>query len=118
MYNIYMDTQLEKALELSKSLETISNQKTQALTRYQQNKIFYYNGGTFVADTSLLAASAILKSEDTQIFVDINNIPIEVTDMDEFCFKVYSTYTSASRQYLKEFNEIKRVRTPKGILEK
>jgi UDP-3-O-[3-hydroxymyristoyl] glucosamine N-acyltransferase len=113
-----MDTRLEKALELSKSLETISNQKAQALTRYQQNKIFYYNGGTFVADLALLAAAAILNSDESQIFVDINNIPIEVADMEEFCFLIQSAYTSATRQYSKEFNEIKKIRTPKGILEK
>lgn len=113
-----MDPQLEKALDLSKSLETISNQKSQALARYQQNKIFYYNGGTFVADFDLLSAATILKSNNSQLFIDINNIPIEVTDMEEFCFRIQSTYILASRQYSKEFNEIKKIRTPKGILEK
>lgn len=114
-----MDTQLEKALELSNSLETISNQRDQALSKFNQNKIFYYNGGTFVADLVLLSAvSSLREVEGTHVFVDINNIPIEVVDLEEFLFEVQGKVISSTRQYYKEFSEIKKIRTPKGVLEK
>lgn len=114
-----MDTRLEKALELSKSLEAIDNQKSIALSKFKQNQIFYYNGGTFVADMNLLSAVLSLKSfEDDLILVDINNIPIKLDNIEEFVFVVQSKVLESTRQYYLDFQEIKKIRTPKGLLEK
>ena len=114
-----MDTRLESALELSKSLETIENQKALAYSKYQQNQILYYQGGTFVADTALLAAVLSLKSLDLElILIDINKIPISIGDADEFVFMIQSKIAESSRQYLADYESIKKIRTPKGILEK
>lgn len=114
-----MDTRLESALELSKALETIENQRSLALSKYQQNLILYYNGGTFVVDLVFLSAlSSFNDINDAIILLDINNIPVKVTNLEEFIFVARSKYIEASRQYYSDYESIKKIRTPRGILEK
>lgn len=114
-----MDTRLQHALELSTSLEMLENQKSLAFSRYKQTQILYYNGGTFVADLSLLTAVNILKTADVEhILVDSNNIPILILDIEEFFFLVQSRIIEANRQYYTDFEELKKVRTPQRLLEK
>jgi hypothetical protein len=114
-----MDTRLKQALDLSTSLEMLANQKALTFSKYRQTQILYYNGGTFVADLPLLSAVGILKTlEIEHILVDSNNIPILISDINEFYFLVQSRIIEANRQYYTEFEDLKKTRTPRGLLEK
>jgi hypothetical protein len=114
-----MDTRLKQALDLSTSLEILANQQALAFSKYRQTQILYYNGGTFVADLTLLTAVNILKTLDVEhILVDSNNIPILILDIEEFCFLVQSRIIEANRQYYTDFEELKKIRTPQRLLEK
>lgn len=114
-----MDTRLKQALELSTSLEIIANQRALAFSKYRQTQILYYNGGTFVADIALLTAVGMLKTVEVEhILVDSNNIPVLISDIEEFYFLVQSRIVEASRQYYTEFEELKKIRTSRGLLEK
>jgi hypothetical protein len=116
---MYMDTRLNQALELSTSLEMLANQKALALSKYHQTQILYYNGGTFVADLTLLAAVGILKTAEVEhILVDSNNIPVLISDVEEFFFLVQSRIIEANRQYYTDFEQLKKIRTPQRLLEK
>jgi hypothetical protein len=114
-----MDTRLKQALDLSTSLEMLTNQKSLAFSKYQQTQILYYNGGTFRADLSLLNAVNILKTVEVEhVLVDSNNIPVLISDIEEFYFLVQSKIIEANRQYYTDFEELKKVRTPQRLLEK
>jgi UDP-N-acetylglucosamine pyrophosphorylase len=115
-----MDTRLQKALDLSSSLEMITNQRNQAVTKYKQNQILFYNGGTFLADLNFLSAIAALKtfSDIEHIVIDSNNIPIKINDIEEFYFLVQSKIVESSRQYYQDWEEIKKLRTPEALLKK
>jgi hypothetical protein len=119
MYNIYMDTRLKQALDLSTSLEMLANQKALAFSKYKQTQILYYSGGTFVADLSLLNAVSILKTIEVEhILVDSNNIPVLISDIEEFYFLIQSRIIETNRQYYTDFEELKKTRTPQRLLEK
>jgi hypothetical protein len=114
-----MDTRLKQALDLSTSLEMLANQRALAFSKYRQTQILYYNGGTFVADLTLLAAVNVLKTTEVEhILVDSNNSPILILDIGEFFFLVQSRIIEANRQYYTDFEELKKVRTPQRLLEK
>lgn len=115
-----MDTRLQKALELSNSIDLITNQRNQALTKFKQNQILFYNGGTFCADLTFLGAVQALKclEETDHIVVDINNTPIKLLDIEEFYFLVQGKIIESTRQYYQEFEEIKKIRTPEALLKK
>lgn len=114
-----MDTRLKSALELANAVETLTNQRKLALSKYKQTQVLFYNGGTFCADLTLLAAVHSLQSlAEELILVDANNIPIKISDVDEFLFLVQSRVIESSRQYYHEYEELKKVRTPKAVLDK
>jgi hypothetical protein len=115
-----MDTRLQQALELSNSIELITNQRNQALTKFKQNQVLFYNGGTFCADLILLGSVQALKNleEVDYIIVDTNNTPIKISDIDEFYFLVQGKIIESTRQYYQEFEEIKKIRTPEALLKK
>jgi hypothetical protein len=114
-----MDARLKQSLELSTSLEILASQKALAFSKYRQTQILYYNGGTFVADLTLLTAVGILKTAEVEhILVDSNNIPVLILDIEEFFFLVQSKIIEANRQYYTDFEELKKIRTPQRLLEK
>ena len=115
-----MDTRLKSALELANAVETLTNQRKLAFSKYKQTQVLFYNGGTFCADLSLLSAVNTLKTllEEDHVLVDTNNIPIKISDIDEFFFLVQSRVIESTRQYNNEYEELKKIRTPKAVLEK
>ena len=42
-----MDSRLDKALEFSNYMTTLNNQKRLLWENYQQNLVYYFNGGKF-----------------------------------------------------------------------
>jgi hypothetical protein len=113
-----MDTRLKQALDLSNSLETLSNQRHQALSKYNQNLILFYNGGTFKVDYSLLSTIQTFSDVDDFVVVDSNNIPILINNREEFFFLVKSRIIEATRSYYQEYESLKKIRTPEGLLKK
>ena len=117
---MYMDTRLTDALNLSNAIATISNQRKLAFSKYKENQILFYNGGTFVADLTLLSAVGFMKAdtEIEHILVDSNNIPIKISDIEEFYMLVQSKVVESNRQYYHEYESLKRIRTPQAVLDK
>lgn len=116
-----MDTRLKSALELANAVETLTNQRKLALSKYKQTQVLFYNGGTFSADLNLLSAVGMLQlhvPDEGLVLVDSNNIPIKIVDVDEFLFLVRSRVIESARQYYNEYEELKKVRTPQAVLDK
>ena len=50
-----MDLRLDKALEFSNYMTTLNNQKRLLWENYQQNLVYYFNGGKFTITTDLIS---------------------------------------------------------------
>jgi len=82
-----MDERIEKAFEVANYMATLSNQRRIILEEYNQKLVHYINGATFRITPELinLTKTILDLGQTTDVaFVDSNNFPIIVTDVQEF----------------------------------
>ena len=78
---------------------------------YIEDATFYYNGGRFVANASLISFTKSMpewSSRDPNpciIVLDEDNIPIKV-EVEIFSTKVVTQYHSAAEKYYKRYQEV------------
>lgn len=113
-----MDEKLEKALEFSNYMVTLNNQKKLIHEKFLENSVYYYNGGKFAVTKELLGfvQGLVQMNQTSTILVDDNDIPVEITDLEQFSLDLYNTYFTAANEYLVEYNNIKKNRTVEGLV--
>jgi len=113
-----MDERLEKALDFSNYMITLDNQKRLLKEKYQEDLMYYHNGGTFTATKELITFCSSMESSQQEeiILTDDNNIPIKVTTQ-EFLDGIRDTYFQASNKYYVEFDKLISNRTVEGIID-
>jgi hypothetical protein len=114
-----MDERLEKALDFSNYMVTLNNQKRLLNEQYQQQLIYYFNGGQFTATHQLVSFcnSLISLGQTETVLVDDNNIPVFVQELEDFLNEILLKYASASNQYYTEYEVFKKNRSVKGIVD-
>lgn len=114
-----MDERLKNAIDFSNYMITLNNQKRILKEQYQNDLIYYYNGGQFLVSKELVSFCQALLSLDQPscVLVDDNGIPIEVDDLSEFTNNIIVVYSKASNKYLLEYNKIKSNRKIEGIID-
>jgi hypothetical protein len=114
-----MDERLEKALDFSNYMITLENQKRVLKEQYQNNIIFYYQGGQFTVTQQLLSfcQSLIQLEQESIILVDDNDIPVEIENLKIFTNEIVSVYWKATNTYLMEYNKLRSNRTVEGIID-
>jgi len=115
-----MDERIEKAFETANYMATLSNQKRIIQEEFSQALIFYINGGTFQITMDLISYIKIVidlnKLEDI-VFIDSNNIPILVNDVQQFFNDITAQYFTACQTYIEKYNDIRIKRRIKDIVE-
>jgi hypothetical protein len=113
-----MDERLKKALDFSNYMITLSNQKRILLEQYNNDLIYYFNGGQFIVTTQLISfCQSLIQLKQTEtILVDDNGTPVEVEVLEDFTKNIINVYFSASNRYLTEYNKLKKNRTIEGIV--
>jgi hypothetical protein len=114
-----MDERLEKALEFSNYTVTLNTQIRLLEEKFNENIIYYYNGGQFTAlEGRITFCLAMLGAGHEEIvLLDDNKTPIQVTDLEEFTDELTDRYFSATNEYQTGYNEIRKNRSIKGIIE-
>jgi len=114
-----MDERLEKALEFSNYMITLSNQKRILGEQFNENVIYYFNGGEFTASPELMSFCQCLlfRSQTDTILIDNNGLPVEIENLQLFSDNIASIYYTASNKYLTEYNKLKKNRTVSGIID-
>lgn len=105
-----MDERVEKAFAVANYMATLSNQRRIVLEEFSQQLIFYSNGGTFKITPELINfTKTVLDLGYTHDvpFVDVNNFPIIISDVQIFFDNILSAYMQAVNQYSVKFAEIK-----------
>ena len=113
-----MDERLEKALEFSNYMVTLNNQRRVVREQFLENCVHYLNGGKFAVNRDLITfCHTLLQREQTSaILIDDNDTPIEVENLQKFLDDILDIYFTTSYEYFDKYNEIKKNRTVKGLV--
>lgn len=114
-----MDERLQKALDFSNYMVTLNNQKRVLQEKFYQDIIFYFKGGQFTVDKTLLSFCQTLlqNHQTTAVLVDDNDIPVEVKDLEKFQEDILDVYFTASNEFLTEYNKLKTNRSVEKLVE-
>jgi hypothetical protein len=115
-----MDERIEKAFEVANYMATLSNQRRVILEEYNQKLVYYIGGATFQVDYNLINFAKNLidlgHTEDVA-FVDANNQPVIIKDVQDFLDNLLSVYFEAVNEYQTKFADIKKKRNVKDLVE-
>ena len=106
-----MSQNIEKAFEISNLMATVANQKRILKEEYEQSLFYFENGGTYVKTLKELI------KESRLVVVDFNSLPIEILDIDKFLQNLLDRHFQANNSYFSKFNELKKNRNIKNILD-
>lgn len=115
-----MDERIEKAFAVANYMATLSNQRRIILEEFNQNLIYYVNGGTFKVGPELINfVKTVLDLGHTNDipFVDSNNLPIVITDVQEFFDNIVGVYFERLNEYSSKHSELKTKRKVGDIVE-
>jgi hypothetical protein len=114
-----MDQKIEKAFESTNYVASISLQRRILLEEYNQKLVYYTNGAAFKVDTALINFAKNLidlgHTEDI-VFVDINNLPIVVADVQDFLDNLLSIHFEATNEYYTKYQSLKSSRRVEAIV--
>lgn len=114
-----MDERLEKALDFSNFMTTLNNQRRIIHEQFLENCVHYLNGGKFSVNRDLINfCHTLLQNHQTgAIFIDDNDTPVEVEDLQQFLDDILNIYFTTSYEYFDKYNEIRKNRTVKGLVD-
>lgn len=115
-----MDERLEKALDFSNYMVTLTNQKRVITEAYYENLIYFKNGCQFTVSKELITFVGFLvdKGNDTDVvLIDDNDIPTKIDDLSEFYDDILDLYFTASNSYLDKFDSLKKQRRVEKLVD-
>ena len=114
-----MDERLEKAFNAANLMMTLSNQRKIILEEFDQRLVYYKNGGTFKVTPELISFVRItidLGHTSDIPFIDSNNFPVVIDDVQDFFDQLISIYYQSLNEYSVKFSELKSKRRIKDIV--
>lgn len=113
------DERLVKALEFSRYMVTLNNQKRIAYEKFLENCVYYQHGGKFSINVDLINFLNTLTSKDIDTFVliDDNKTPINIDDISSFADEVMDIYFTQLNEYLQEYERLRSNRSVEGLLD-
>lgn len=115
-----MDNFLEKALETANLMTNLANQKRALKEEFEQNQIYFYNGGTFTVSRELINFIDFLISkkniEKTPV-IDDNGVPVLIDNLQTFLDGLTDLYFQASNRYYHKYETLRQNKDIKSILD-
>lgn len=113
------DERLEKALDFSRYMVTLNNQKRIAYEKFLENCVYYQHGGKFSITIDLINFLNTLNTKEIETFVliDDNKSPINIDDIPSFTDEVMDIYFTQLNEYLQEYERLRSNRSVEGILD-
>lgn len=105
---------LSQAITTANYRITLNNQKQNARLKLNKDLTYAINGGIFLITTALLSftSTMVLQGKTEIIMLDNNNNPIEITDLIAFNETILDKYYEHMNEFLYEFKQINKSRTP------
>jgi hypothetical protein len=115
-----MDEKIEKAFEVANYMATLSNQRRIIFEEFNQKIVYYFNGATFKINPELITftktAIDLGQTQDVA-FLDANNFPVIIPNVQEFFDEIVATYFGALNEYAVKYADIKSKRKISDIVE-
>lgn len=115
-----MDDRLKKALDFSNYRQTVNIQRKNLKEKLQAKLTYGHGGGVFYIDQSLISFVQLCIDQGRTNGVpllDSNDNPIMIDDLKTFRDEIFDRYFTASFEYLKEYEVIKKSRTVEKLLD-
>jgi hypothetical protein len=115
-----MDERIEKAFAVANYMATLSNQRRILLEEYNQKLIYYINGATFKISPELISFTKCLLDLDhleDVAFLDSNNFPVIINDIQKFFDDITLIYFESTNSYAAKYAEIRSKRKISDIVE-
>jgi hypothetical protein len=115
-----MDEKIEKAFEVVNYMATLSNQRRLLAEEVNQKLIYYVNGSTFKITPTLINFAKLmldLKRTTNAVFIDDNNNPVVVADVQEFFNSITTQYFEVTETYSTRFLAIKSKRKISDLID-
>lgn len=112
-----MDKRLKKALDFS-NFRMILSIKQENLKVLMNNKLLIvYKNNLFKVNKELIlfVFTLLSKKESEFIFLDTNDIPILITDLQEFYNIAYEKYKNVLYQYYKDYQKLNEARNIRKV---
>lgn len=114
-----MDERLQKALDFSNYMVTLNNQKRVLQETAQQDLIYYTDGCKFTVTRELICFCSTLVNynRDTVVLIDDNDIPIRVSNIEEFLENILDVYFEATNKFYTDYQTLKTNRKVEKLIE-
>ena len=115
-----MDERIEKAFAVANYMTTLSNQRRIILEEYNQKLLYYIGGATFKINLELINFTKVLLDlgHDSEVaFIDTNNFPVLISDVQQFFDNITAIYFEATNEYAVKYAELKSKRKIADIVE-
>lgn len=113
-----MEKRLEQALEFSNFRNILSTRQENLKVLLKNRLLLTYGGGLFSINSELIGLiSSLINAEKKEfIFIDKNNLPILVEDLNDFWDKVFSKYTDSLSKYYKSYQKLDEAREIRKVI--
>ena len=101
-------------------MATLSNQRRIILEEFNQKLFYYINGATFKINPELISFTKIcldIGQSEQVPFIDSNNLPVVIPDVQEFFDDIIGVYFEALTEYQQKYAELKSKRKIADIVE-
>ena len=114
-----MTESLEKAFQTANFMASLTGQRKLALEEFNQGLIFYQSGASFTIRRDLITfVKLVLDSGYTEdvVFIDDNQMPVQIKDVQEFYNNILDQYFQASNQYFSKYSSLKKQRKVEDLV--
>ena len=113
-----MDKSFLAEIEQFSNLKTaLDTKKIHAPDRAKNKLIFAFEGGLFTANPSTILFVKMHDETRDLILIDNNDTPIKIVDKDNFLSKAESCYYEAMNEYHLLYEDLKKQRTVKKLID-
>ena len=114
-----MDKRLEQALEFSNFRMILATRQENLNTLMNNKLMLSYGGGLFKVNKELISfvSLIILIGGNEAILIDENDIPVKITDLQEFGEKCKETYEKALTQYYNSYQKLSEAREIRKVID-
>ena len=113
-----MDTEFLKEVEKFTNLKSaIDTKKRNAFEKAQNKLIFAFDGGLFKANAETILFAKLHDTQRDLILIDNNDTPVKILDTEEFISKAETGYYEAMNEYHLFYEDLKKQRTVKKLLD-
>lgn len=114
-----MDNRLKMALHFSNYMATLNNQRRILKEKFKNDTTYYFNGGQFTIDRSLIVYVKDLCDQNITetILIDDSQNPIQVSPLSNFLEVITDKYNQATATYFAEYDALRKNRSVEKLVE-